>query len=123
MSVTTDSTGTLITNSTNNNNYFFVISQNKQFNPPFIIEFDIVNYTGNCIIRVGGNNSADRYFSALTITGDNHVKIEVNNNKIVYKVDGVISYTNNNFTGGTSYISFIVNNGSLKYHNFQIYTS
>ena len=129
-SITTEvgSNGTTITNSSSSNKYFYADyldnSSQYDFTPSFVIEFDIVSFTGtssNQLLRLYNGTNANKSLSALGITGDNHIRVEVTANTVQYYVDGVSVGSAISHSGAAFDCGFIVNNGSITFRNFKIY--
>lgn len=131
LTVSTDSTGTLLTGNTSTNGYYFV--NNGAFSyTTWICEFDVVSYspvaTGIAFYvqqETNGNTYNRRInFSDYGVVNGSHIKIEYDGSKFYINVDGVdktpitASYTNHE-------MGFVVNSNStartLKFKNFLLY--
>lgn len=120
------STGTTITSTT-----FATCFANKprtgvnvyDWDSPVCIEFDVVSVTStDADIQLYDNtNNVTRSFNVLGITGNNHVKIVVESDKIRYFVDDVEKTAQQyNLTMGTFRVGLRAT-GTVTFKNFMIY--
>jgi hypothetical protein len=113
--------GTTLTNTSGTRHYW---SNNyTQFNGPFAIEVDIINYTGDVGFRVTGTNY-NFAFSNYNVPSENaHLRLKFENGNISYEING--GTPSNYATGITdtkAYIGFrFAGAGTITYRNFIIY--
>lgn len=98
----------------------------SSFSAPYCVEFKVVELTGtgNVVNWASGQNG-NRSFSALGITGNNQVRVEVTDGLVKFYVDGehissqdrLIS-TSNPFTD----VGFSINSGKIVFKDYKIYT-
>jgi len=121
--------GTVITNSSSSNAYYLAntgdSSDEYDFIPPYVCEFDIVSVTGNLgsqnitILQYQGS-AINKTFSNLSITDGCHMKITVNGTQVIYQKDDNTPITES-YTSTKTRIGIILNNATLKYKDFKIY--
>ena len=130
MQISPQSDGTLLSNPTTNNGILYANIGSKgtytdayDFEPPFILETDIVSISGTGYIYVydGVNANGLLPWAGLGLTGNNHLKAIISSNKIEWYVDNVLKYTSSG-TFNKCGVAFRCNqNSSIKYKEFKIY--
>ena len=121
VNVKRDYEGTTLTRTQSSNVHVYPINNNYNFSTPFTVNFNVITYSGIVIVRINNGTAVDKYFSGLGLTRNNNVRIEATSSQIKYYVDNILKDSVNN-TGGNSYVDIILNNGSVKYNYFQIYS-
>lgn len=120
-----DSNGTLLTNNVASTyNYYANLDSTSDlydFTAPFVLEFDIVEFTGTCGVQIvqTGESGLIKLFNALGITGACHLKITANGSQVIYQVDDNVPITET-YTITKARLSLLINNGTVKYKNFRI---
>ncbi|MBQ6100597.1 MAG: hypothetical protein IJL02_12140 [Methanobrevibacter sp.] len=85
------------------------------------MDFNVITYQGILIFRINNGTNVDRYASKLGLTDNCNVRIEVTTSIIKYYVDNTFKISDS-YNEGNSYVDIILNGGSVKYNNFQIYS-
>ena len=118
-----DDEGTLVTNNNTANRYLYPKQSSVWLENNSVIEFTYVSHNGGVIIRCNnGTSNADTYLGSLSLTNGDIVKVKILDNKIEYYKNDVKLSLDKTYTVGTSYVAFILNNSSVKFRDFKIYS-
>lgn len=132
ITVTTGTNGeTILTNNNANGgfylaNWYGTTSSNlddaKDWTAPYIAEFDIITSDKECYYQYyDGTNTKYRTSEELGLTTNNHIKVIVSDDNVIFIVDGVTNYTYNITGVSPSRFGFVVPTGkTLTFNNFKI---
>ena len=129
-SVSWETGGRTVTKSTSGNGYLYVstsgTSPYKDFTQDFAIEFTYLGHSGTCILGISNGNAVNKYFgtssSNLNLTSGDVLKVEVTTSNIKYYKNGEeMTGLRTNYSEGASFVTFILNNGSISFKDFKIY--
>lgn len=134
VTVSRDSTGALLTNNSNTN-YFYrankpgTSSDQYDWEAPFVVEYDVVSITnaGNVLSYIydGVNENLIKTMASNTlgVTDGSHVRITYDGETCHMFVDDVEKYNISLESTRKFQIGWRINNATLKYKNFKIYSA
>ena len=125
ITVTTYDDGTLLESTQAVNIYANSTSNiNRFLTDDFIIEFDVVSFSGNVNVRLASSNgNYDWQFNNKSITDGSHIKLEYQNGSLTHTVDDNSPVTTATGLNGNLGVSFRFSTvQSLKYKNYKIYS-
>ena len=97
---------------------------NRFLTDDFIIEFDVVSFSGNVNVRLASTNgNYDWQFNNKSITDGSHIKLEYQDGSLTHTVDDNSPVTTATGLNGNLGVSFRFSTvQSLKYKNYKIYS-
>ena len=125
LQITTDNTGTLVSNSTTNNVFYRIYKNSAlvSFNTPYIFEFEVIEYTGTITIVNDGSSNIRKAFGTLSVQTGDTVRIEYDGETCKYYVNDVYKTGQDiSVTSSNTSVGFRINpDSSLKYKILKVY--